>query len=196
MSRFGFNKMLGAMNQLKRELPLQVGNIGQRFFVNAFTKQGWTDKTFVPWVPRKDHKNRLPLLIGKSGGTKSGSHAHLRASVNTSVRSASWPFVTFGVPQPYARIQNEGGVIHKKARTSTVNFRDVSTNILTGAISRKFASKNKGRKYLRATSSLDVNIGEHNIVIPKRQYMGYSYTLSMQIKNRINMDMKKVLRAR
>jgi|SRR6185369_2376845 len=109
MSRFRFNKMLEKMSALKRELPIELGNMGQRFFVDAFRKEGWTDRGFIKWAPRKDKSNLRPLLIGKSGGTKNAAHIHLRQSVNTSLKKSTWDEILFMAPQKYAAIHNEGG---------------------------------------------------------------------------------------
>ena len=57
MSRFGFNAMLKSMQALKRDLPPVIGNMGLRFFVDSFNKQGWTDNSLHPWEPRKDKSN-------------------------------------------------------------------------------------------------------------------------------------------
>lgn len=124
MSRFGFDKMKKQMERLKAELPQQLGNMGVRFFVSSFDKQGWTDSGFQAWkkpkrmitgtpeykYPKKRDLNRhsRAILVGKSGGTRSGAHIHLRQSVNTSLKSAVWPYIEFAVPQPYARRHNEG----------------------------------------------------------------------------------------
>lgn len=195
-SRFRFNEMLKSMSALKRDLPPVIGNMGLRFFVDTFSKQGWTDNGFHPWEPKKDKKNNLPILVGKSGGTKSGAHTHLRKAVNNSLVKTTWNEILYDVKGvPYARIHNEGGIIHKNARKGKVSFRDFSTNLETGVITRRFAG-NKGRKYLRATSSLDVNFKAHQAFMPKRQYIGYSATLMNQIKNKINSEMLRVLKSR
>jgi len=123
MSAFGFDKMEQKMQKLKAELPLQVGNIATRFFVDAFSKQGWTDKSFIPWqevqrripgtpsykYPKKSDLSRhgRNILIGKSGG-KGGASTHLRQSVNNSLKSAKWEEILFSVPEVYAKRHNEG----------------------------------------------------------------------------------------
>src|ERR1035437_2875780 len=155
-SRFGFAEMLQKMDALKRDLPPIIGNMGTRFFVESFTKQGFTDTSFEAWqkpqrmipgmpaykYPLKKVLNRRSrnILVGKSGGTKSGAHTHLKQSVNTSLKSASWSNILWAVPQPYARRHNEG---------------------------------------------LDY--------MPKRKFIGYSYTLMKQIEEKVNSEMIKIL---
>lgn len=123
-SKFGFDKMIKSMDRVKKSLPRKVGNQATRFFVDSFNKQGWTNVSFQKWeepqrrragfdaykYPKnKDLGRRTrPILIGKSGGTKSGSHIHLRQSVNTSMKKATWNEILFVVPQKYARRHNEG----------------------------------------------------------------------------------------
>lgn len=124
MSRFRFDIIKTEFSQLKRELPVLIGNDAQRFFVDSFKKQGWTDGGFQKWktpqrripgtpaykYPKNKDKGRKTraTLIGKSGGTKQGAHAHLRQSVNNSVKKASWDQILFSVPQPYAKRHNDG----------------------------------------------------------------------------------------
>lgn len=124
MTKFGFDKMLRNMDQFKRDIPRIVGNMAVKHFVKSFTDQGFTDNTLVKW---KEVKRRIPgtieykypknydlarhtrsILVGKSGGTKQGAHAHLKALVNTSLKRASWPYIDFAVSAPYAQRHNEG----------------------------------------------------------------------------------------
>lgn len=124
MSKFGFDKMLRNMEQFKRDIPQQIGNMAVRHFVKSFDDQGFTDTTLVKWkevkrrivgtdeykYPKKKDLGRRSrsILIGKSGGTKSGSHEHLKAQVNTSMKRAVWPYVDFLVSSKYANRHNEG----------------------------------------------------------------------------------------
>jgi len=124
MSGFNFDIIKKDFTQLKRTLPVLIGNDAQRFFVEAFNKQGWTDKGFEKWKTPQRRVSGTPAykypktkdtarrtratLIGKSGGTKSGSHGHLRQSVNNSRKTTTWNKILFSVPQPYAKRHNEG----------------------------------------------------------------------------------------
>ena len=109
---------------MKKNLPIQLANISTRHFVDSFKKQGWTDGVLQKWpeVQRRKHgtgsymypkkkdlgRRKRMILTGKSGGTKGGSHAHLRQSVNTSMKTATWDQILFSVPQPYAKAHNDG----------------------------------------------------------------------------------------
>lgn len=183
MSRFKFDQMLKKMDALKRDLPPVIGNMGLRFFVGNFQKEGWTGETFTHWQPRKDKKNTRKLLVGKSGGTKAASHIHLRSAVNNSLVRAVWNEILFDVKGvPYARIHNEGGTIHKYAQSGKLNFK------ITKSGKSRFA------KLKNANFQQNVTFGEHDIKMPKRKYIGNSATLIRQIHNRINEGMLKVLK--
>jgi hypothetical protein len=124
MSKFGFDKMLRNMDQMKRDIPQQIGNMAVRHFVKSFDDQGFTDVGLVKWkevkrriigtdaykYPKKkdlDRRSRS-ILVGKSGGTKDGAHAHLKSLVNTSVKRAVWPYIDFLISSKYANRHNEG----------------------------------------------------------------------------------------
>lgn len=174
MSKFGFDKMLNKFNGLKTTLPAQVGNMAVRYFIKAFTDQAWDG---AKWPARQDKKNTRPLLIGKSGGTKGGAHAHLRSSVNNSIKETTWSSIVFSVPQPYARIHNEGGTINMPARKQVIHFKGGSFS-----------------KMKSASHAQKVDVGAHVIKIPKRQFMGNSKTLNRQITEKVNEEMKKVFK--
>ena len=118
------HKKAKAMAELKKTLPPVIGNMGTRHFVASFTNQGFDNNGVEKWkevkrrisgtpefkYPKKKDLGRheRPILIGKSGGSKSGAHAHLRQSVNTSLKEATWENILFSVPQPYAQRHNDG----------------------------------------------------------------------------------------
>jgi hypothetical protein len=124
MSKFGFDKMLRNMDQMKRDIPQQIGNMAVRHFVKSFDDQGFTDVGLVKWkevkrriigtdaykYPKKKDLERRSrsILVGKSGGTKSGAHAHLKAQVNTSLKRAVWPNIDFSISSKYANRHNQG----------------------------------------------------------------------------------------
>ncbi len=181
-SRFGFDIMLKKMEAMKRDLPPVIGNMGLRFFVDAFSKQGWTDKSFSPWEPKKDKKNTLPILVGKSGGTKKGAHTHLRKAVNNSLVRSVWNEILFDVKGvPYARIHNEGGVIHKDKHRRAIEFKVKKNG------QYRFAKKGKGNL------SRHTEFGAHAFKMPKRQYIGFSFTLMTKIRESVDKEMIKIL---
>lgn len=182
-SRFGFDIMLKKVEAMKRDLPPVIGNMGLRFFVDNFAKQGWTDKSFKAWEPKKDKKNTLPILVGKSGGTKSGAHTHLRKAVNNSLVRSVWNEILFDVKGvPYARIHNEGGIIKKSKTRRAVEFKIKKNG------QYRFAKKGKGNL------NRFTEFGAHEIRMPKRQYIGYSTTLMIKIREKIEREMLKVLK--
>lgn len=109
-SAFGIDKMYREWLELKRTIPPVIGVMGRKFFVDSFAKQGWDDNGLQSWEQRKDKTNTRAILVGKSGGTKSGAHIHLRQAVRDSLQSSSWEAIDYVVKGvPYAQIHNEGG---------------------------------------------------------------------------------------
>jgi len=110
-----------ALNKAKRVLPVQLGNMGTRYWLQAFRLESWEGikwaevKRRIPGTPeylypKKKDKGRRKrnILFGKSGGTLGGAHLHLRASVNTSLTKAEWNGIEWKVPVKYAKVHNEG----------------------------------------------------------------------------------------
>ncbi len=178
---FNFKKVIDNFNRLKQDLPKQIANEGQKYFIKGFDSQQWDG---VAWVPRKDRTNLRKLLVRK---------ARLRRALANAKREVSFSRIRFEVyvqgknGYNYAEIHNEGGTINMESSKKTLRFREFSTNLGTGAITRRFATNKKGvRKYLRATSELEVNVGAHTIVMPKRKFLGHSKKLDLIIRKKID----------
>lgn len=85
--------------QVKRDLPIQLANMGQNFFSRAFQAAKWKDE---PWKPRahETKKTRGKHLLVATG--------KLRASIYHCIRRFSWSEVVWGTDVPYAKFHNEG----------------------------------------------------------------------------------------
>ncbi len=109
-----------AFEQLKRDLPPVLGNMGQNFFRRSFENQGFTDKALEKWrevkrrtpgtlaykYPKKNAGDRHVRAILVGIGSKGG--IHLRQSVNSSLKRASWEEILWSVPHVYASVHNDG----------------------------------------------------------------------------------------
>lgn len=174
---FNLKKVKQNFFNLKQNLPKQIQNEALRYFVRNFDAQRWDG---TPWVPRVDRTNARRILVRRG---------QLRRALAGSKREATFQIIRFSIfvqskgGYNYAEIHNEGGTISKKEGRRTLNFRDVSTNVQTGVVSRRFASTNRGRRYMRATSSLNVTVGAHTITIPRRRFLGESRELDKILNN-------------
>ncbi len=166
--------------RLKKELPPVIGNMGQNFFRKSFEKGGFTDKSFKKWPERKneDKKGKQRAILVKT--------SRLRNSTNRSLKTATFNDITFAVPEKYAQIHNEGGVIKMKERNAVLHFKNkgLYKNDI-GEHERRVFSKAKGAHFAQK-----VNIGAHTIVMPKRQFMGHSDTLVGQIKEKVSTSLR------
>lgn len=164
--------------KLKREAPAAVGNMAQNFFRSSFEKGGFTDRNYVPWVARKGEFHLGPNVSGRALLVKTG---HLRQSVGNSLKASSFEAIEFLVPEPYAKIQNEGGTITIPERDHVLSF---------GLKGKSGKMKSGFVKASKAGVQQKVSIGTHTITIPARKFMGYSDTLLHRIdeymKNAIN----------
>jgi phage gpG-like protein len=137
-----------SFQEFKANIPQQIGVMAQRFYSSSFQKQGFTDTTFQPW---QEVKRRIPNTNAYKYPKKKGLQRRQRAilvgtgrlqkSVASSLRSATFDRIEFGVPEVYARRHNEG--IKK---------------------------------------------------MPKRKFIGYSFTLMKVLRKKIQDEMAKVLK--
>jgi phage gpG-like protein len=188
-SKFNLGKIeKGGRTAMERSIIL-IGNEAKNFFVNSWRLQGFDDRSVQKWTPRKkqDKKRAGRAILVDSGDLR---RSIIREPVNKSQLS-----VKISTDLVYARVHNEGGIINKSASSSILHFRDVMTNIETGAVTRRFAkNRQTGRRYLRATSAMKVDIGAHSINMPKRQFMGDSYKLNELCKKIIISQLDKIFK--
>lgn len=165
---------------------VEVGNTAKNHFVLNFRKQGFDDKVVEKWKPRKKADKRA----GRAILVKTGD---LRRSIIRHPENRKALSVKISTDLAYAKIHNEGGVINKAESSRTINYREVSTNLATRRTQKRFAST-KGKKAFRATGSMNVTIGAHQIKIPKRQFIGDSFNLNekvIKIFNRVKREVFK-----
>jgi phage gpG-like protein len=156
-SKFNTDKLKRKFEDMKRDLPTVLANQARGFFVGNFNRQSFTDQHPSPWAPRSTNKgarNEGRAILVKTG--------RLRRAVNSSLKQASFDRIAFSVSGvPYAKIHNEGGVIHRRARTGILSFGKGG-----GFVNHK-----------KAHFQQKVNVGEHDIVMPQRRFMGDSTIL-------------------
>lgn len=167
-----------AREKAKKEIKGMVtimGNDALNHFEASFRNQGFTDESLVKWKPRKRterSRGGFRAILTKTGRLrrslrrfKIGQYA-IRIATNV----------------PYATIHNEGGVIEKEARKGVTNLK----------ISRdgrsRFASKKK------ANFQVDSVFKEHNIKMPKRQFVGYSGKLNRSLIKKFNDKIHSIFR--
>jgi phage gpG-like protein len=101
--------------RMKRELPIKIGNMGTRFFIQAFQKQGFTDTTEQAW---QEPQRRIPGTPAYKYPKRNAARRHarailvqsgkLRAAVNNALKSSVWDNIFWEVNLPYAAVHNYG----------------------------------------------------------------------------------------
>ena len=98
---------------------------------------------------------------------------------------------------PYANIHNKGGEISHKERASVLNFKKVDqyrpmgkNGKMTSFMGARFSSK-KG-----ASFSQKVSIGAYKTKMPKREFLGKSQRLTINIKSTIIKEMNLSLKGK
>ena len=186
------DKIKKHQQQIIKEIGNMVTIMGveaKNHYVKSFRDGGFTDESLVMWEKRKNDKDPTrAVLVGKRN---TGSQ-HLKHSI-VARRSGQFS-VTISTDVKYAKIHNDGEVVSRRARSGTIHLREFSTNIQTGVISRRFASQKRGRKYLRATSSMNVQIGAYSFKMTKRQFIGASRQLSIRLYNKFDKRIQSIFK--
>lgn len=183
-NKFGFDKVLRNVEQMKKSLPPLLANQAQTFFVNSWKQQGWTNTTLERWPKRKDGKDPGRATLVKSG--------KLRRAVNQSIRFKTFEKIQLVVALPYAAVHNEGynGTVraHTRAR-----FMKTTTSEFIGLRRTK---SGKLKENIRRTSVFiktgDVQVKAHNMNMPQRRFMGDSVALRKQQVTLIEQQIGKV----
>ncbi len=143
--------------QALKDMPQDIAERARAFFLSSFIKQGFTDASFIPWVKRAETETGHKIL---------SSSLALRNSIKVKEATLNRIEITAGEGLPYAAIHNNGGTI-------TVRVTE------------------KMKKYFWAMYYKTENVYWKNcalstkshftIQIPKRQFIGPSYTLNQNI---------------
>lgn len=163
------SRLLKLRSDLVTKLPKKLGQAAETHFRASFKNQGFTDRALVKWKPRA-----LPPRT-RSGKEKPHTilfnHGLLRNSVRL-VRS-TWndiQVVAGGQHVPYARIHNEGGVISGSASVRAFDRR------------AHIRRTKRGKRVKVGPSSVRPYTRRMHTVIPRRQFMGDSHVLRMEMR--------------
>lgn len=156
-------------DDVKSDVPnlIKIMSIeAQNFFIRNFIKQGFDDNGVTPWKQRKRTKNGT----GRAILVKRGA---LRRSIRISRPSSYYAYIVSNLP--YAVIHNEGGTIQKGFDRKILSFnRD-----------GKFQKTRTRKQRAGITHQQQVTINEHDIRMPKRQYIGDSSRMNKIIGRKL-----------
>lgn len=183
MPIYGLNKLDKRMDRLgkalQRTIPRRIGQDAENHFRASFKNGGFTDRTLVKWRPRKQQPR------DRRGKAKAHTvlfqHGLLRGSVR--LVQADWnniQVVAGGPHVPYARIHNEGGWIKRQVTRRAHTRRAHAANTRRGRILR-------GEAHVRRHQA------RMNVYIPKRQFMGDSFTLRQKMRETILITIAEAL---
>lgn len=166
------------LQQELNKLPVAAKDIGLQFFKSRFVEQGWRDKGFEKWKPRKKtaKRNEGRAILIDTG--------RLRNSIAARIEEDK---IIFGTDVPYAKIHNEGGVIHHPAGERKLTFKKYSRG--------KFAGKTLFAKNdLKADFGKKVNVSGYDIHMPQREFIGESAYLNDLLVKKIENVIKNVFK--
>jgi phage gpG-like protein len=163
------NSRLEALpRDLATKLPKKLGQAAETHFRNSFKNQGFTDRALVKWParakpPRTKSGKVKPHTILRNHGLLFNSVRLVRHTWNDIQVVAGGPHV------PYADIHNEGGTINKSASVRAFDRRAHMRTI-------------RGKRVNVGPSSVKPYTRHMNTTIPRRQFMGDSYVLRMELR--------------
>lgn len=163
------NRLLKLRSDLVTKLPKKLGQAAETHFRNSFKNQGFTDRALVKWParakpPRAKSGKVKPHTILRNHGLLFNSVRLVRHTWNDIQVVAGGPHV------PYAAIHNEGGTINKSA---SVRAFDRRAHIRT---------TKRGKRVNVGPSTVRPYTRHMNTTIPRRQFMGNSYVLRMELR--------------
>lgn len=146
--------------EIFKNISPKVAQKARAFFLQSFIKQGFTDASFIPWVKRVDtlpHKTLQQSLT-------------LKNSLRIAEQSPERVVISAGEKLNYAAIHNEGGTI-------TVRVTEKMRKYFWAMY---YKTQDSRYKWMALTEK-----GNLTIHIPKRQFIGESYTLDKQLEKLI-----------
>lgn len=149
-------------HRMNAEVPSIISRTAIEYFKGSFTRKSWEG---VPWKPSKNNMVDTASLIG---------------SIEEAYSSPDKVTIRAGSSKvPYAKIHNEGGTVTRKPRSETFQRKRYSSG------------KQKGKFKGGITSGQGFTFKETSFQMPKRQFMGYSPELNIQIAKRLIGHFKK-----
>jgi phage gpG-like protein len=144
------NKAL-KVQAIVKQFANMAGGKTLRFIDGNFAAQGWQGKGFQPWKKRKriNKKNAGKNILSNIGTLRRGFNYGEVAPGEVKVYNNV----------PYAKIHNEGGVIHQSARSETFQRNRYKRGNKTGAFKKGVQPMKQGFTFK-----------ERTITIPKRQF--------------------------
>lgn len=182
MSDLDFNQIERDFKAYYRRLPRLVGGWALEFYKTSFQRQGYIDKSYMPWKARNKNAKRNE---GRAILTDTGN---LKRALRISQIGAD--YVIIGNSMPYAQATNEGfkGIqnvgpyvrgLMKKEKVGTGTF-----SIKTRKEGKKTVKKQVGSTMVKGFTRM--------MNIPARPFMGDSNFLERRIAMRIEDDIYKI----
>lgn len=141
MSKFGFDRVLKNLQQVKRELPILLANQAERYFTDSFQKQGFNGRKWMEVQRRTPNtraymypktkglsRRKKPILIGTG---------RLRRAVANSKKIATFNKIVLEVNLPYAANHNEGDTVPQRQYMGQTNELTMKQNkLITATVDR------------------------------------------------------------
>ena len=152
MEKFDFKQKLANLERMKSTLPQKIANATMLYFRHAFDSAEWDGRAW----------KTVKRTLKKGGSSRNQSKplvqsSALRTALRRSLVVVNFRLIQFKITDiPYAEIQNQGGVIHKAAKSGHVLH---------------FNKKGRFAKPHKAKYGQKADIGAHSITIPPRTFM-------------------------
>jgi len=168
---------------IERDMPRIAGKLAVDFYKDSFRNQGFTDKSLKKWQKAKRtlYKDNF---ASSQYGTLLSSRNELMESITYRVGLG---FTVIVSDKEYAEIHNEGGSVDFNIKVTPKMRKFAWAKHYNADKDSKEADKWKG---LALTKKNILNI---KFIMPKRQFMGESETMSKQIVGKVEDKLTNLL---
>lgn len=168
-----WNKKLDRLEAfLKQQAPHHIAAGAERFYRSSFIKRGFTDQGFRPWHPLATQKQTKGGRLTVKKGRILNRTGALANSVRADARGGVVRVMAGGRDVPYAAIHNTGGHINRQVTVRQHTRR------------RPGVREHHVKRHQRMM----------NTYIRKRQFIGYSRTLELQLRKDILARTYKIMK--
>lgn len=159
---------------MNRTLPIKGGAIAKAHFQENFIKGGFVNNGLQPWKKSKREREGKKSALSQYK-TLLSSRNHLYSSIAYISGNGMVKIIN---PVEYAAAHNEGATFVVKPRQQVLHFNSKG----------RFNRDNKRAKYAQK-----VNIGSHQVTIPKRQFIGPSIELNDKEIKLMDTEIRKII---
>lgn len=200
-NKFDLNKVAKRIRPVLEASLILIGNEAKNHFVGSFRLQGFQDVNVDKWKKRKNPERKgrgskkSAAELGTVRSVKAGrailvKTGDLRRSIRRESLNKARLSVTIATDLPYARVHNDGLTINVAGRTGSGTI----TTKVRGSARFENGRFTRGRAKTLKIAGKEYTTGPYSINMPKRQFIGHSFTMNEKIKKTITKQINNLFK--